>query len=106
MVVTKEHRSFLRKKTDSSPHSIKSNAFNRSYNSACSYREHLFLSCHQHKYHALYPRFWGLLMFGTFSIINIIVLLNLLIAMMNHSYQLISVSSVSVTRAVVTPLVQ
>ena len=49
-----------------------------------------------------YSRFWGLLMFGTFSIINIIVLLNLLIAMMNHSYQLISVSSVSVTRAVVT----
>lgn len=34
-------------------------------------------------------------MFGTFSVINIIVLLNLLIAMMNHSYQLISVSSVS-----------
>ncbi|XP_023336908.1 transient receptor potential-gamma protein [Eurytemora carolleeae] len=37
-----------------------------------------------------FTRFWGLLMFGTFSIINIIVLLNLLIAMMNHSYQLIS----------------
>ena len=33
-------------------------------------------------------------MFGSFSVINIIVLLNLLIAMMNHSYQLISVSSV------------
>ncbi len=32
-------------------------------------------------------------MFGSFSVINIIVLLNLLIAMMNHSYQLISVSS-------------
>merc|ERR1719219_2637150 len=32
-------------------------------------------------------------MFGSFSLINIIVLLNLLIAMMNHSYQLISVSS-------------
>ena len=42
-------------------------------------------------------RFWGLIMFGSFSLINIIVLLNLLIAMMNHSYQLISVSSVSVT---------
>merc|ERR550534_464796 len=40
-----------------------------------------------------FTRFWGLIMFGTFSIINIIVLLNLLIAMMNHSYQLISVSS-------------
>lgn len=31
-------------------------------------------------------------MFGTYSVINIVVLLNLLIAMMNHSYQLISVS--------------
>ena len=41
-----------------------------------------------------FTRFWGLIMFGSFSIINIIVLLNLLIAMMNHSYQLISVSSV------------
>lgn len=29
---------------------------------------------------------------GTYSVINIVVLLNLLIAMMNHSYQLISVS--------------
>ena len=42
-----------------------------------------------------FTRFWGLSMFGSFSVINIIVLLNLLIAMMNHSYQLISVSSVS-----------
>ena len=42
-----------------------------------------------------FTRFWGLVMFGSFSVINIIVLLNLLIAMMNHSYQLISVSSVS-----------
>ena len=41
-----------------------------------------------------FTRFWGLIMFGSFSLINIIVLLNLLIAMMNHSYQLISVSSV------------
>ena len=41
-----------------------------------------------------FTRFWGLVMFGSFSVINIIVLLNLLIAMMNHSYQLISVSSV------------
>merc|ERR1719471_2333261 len=40
-----------------------------------------------------FTRFWGLIMFGSFSLINIIVLLNLLIAMMNHSYQLISVSS-------------
>ena len=43
-----------------------------------------------------FTRFWGLVMFGSFSIINIIVLLNLLIAMMNHSYQLISVSSVRI----------
>lgn len=34
-----------------------------------------------------------MLMFGTYSVINIVVLLNLLIAMMNHSYQLISVGN-------------
>ena len=34
-----------------------------------------------------FTRFFGLLMFGCYSFINIIVLLNLLIAMMNHSYQ-------------------
>lgn len=39
-----------------------------------------------------FTRFWGMLMFGTYSVINIVVLLNLLIATMNHSYQLISVS--------------
>jgi hypothetical protein len=44
-----------------------------------------------------FTRFWGLLMFGSYSVINIVVLINLLIAMMNHSYQLISVSSVSWT---------
>ncbi|XP_018406450.1 PREDICTED: transient receptor potential-gamma protein [Cyphomyrmex costatus] len=38
----------------------------------------------------VFTRFWGMLMFGTYSVINIVVLLNLLIAMMNHSYQLIS----------------
>ncbi|XP_015916803.1 transient receptor potential-gamma protein-like [Parasteatoda tepidariorum] len=37
-----------------------------------------------------YTRFWGLLMFGSYSVINVVVLLNLLIAMMNHSYQIIS----------------
>jgi len=42
-----------------------------------------------------FTRFWGMLMFGTYSVINIVVLLNLLIAMMNHSYQLISVKSQS-----------
>lgn len=41
----------------------------------------------------IFTRFWGMLMFGTYSVINIVVLLNLLIAMMNHSYQLISVST-------------
>jgi hypothetical protein len=42
----------------------------------------------------VFTRFWGMLMFGTYSVINIVVLLNLLIAMMNHSYQLISVSAI------------
>ncbi|KAL1434873.1 hypothetical protein MTO96_001752 [Rhipicephalus appendiculatus] len=37
-----------------------------------------------------YTRFWGLLMFGSYSVINIVVLLNLLIAMMSNSYQRIS----------------
>ncbi|KAL0272779.1 UNVERIFIED_CONTAM: hypothetical protein PYX00_005624 [Menopon gallinae] len=36
-----------------------------------------------------YTRFWGLLMFGSYSVINIIVLLNLLIAMMSNSYAVI-----------------
>ncbi|KAE8743920.1 hypothetical protein FOCC_FOCC009478 [Frankliniella occidentalis] len=36
-----------------------------------------------------YTRFWGLLMFGAYSVINIIVLLNLLIAMMSNSYAMI-----------------
>lgn len=33
-----------------------------------------------------YTRFWGLLMFGSYCFINVIVLLNLLIAMMSNSY--------------------
>ena len=40
-----------------------------------------------------FTRFWGMLMFGCYSTINITILLNLFIAMMNHSYQLISVSA-------------
>ncbi|XP_043266628.1 transient-receptor-potential-like protein isoform X2 [Venturia canescens] len=36
-----------------------------------------------------YTRFWGLLMFGSYSVINVIVLLNLLIAMMSNSYAVI-----------------
>lgn len=38
-----------------------------------------------------YTRFWGLLMFGSYSVINVIVLLNLLIAMMSNSYAMIEV---------------
>ena len=41
-------------------------------------------------------------MFGTFSIINIIVLLNLLIAMMNHSYQVLSLTLILVQFPVLT----
>lgn len=37
-----------------------------------------------------FTRFWALLMFGSYSVINIIVLLNMLIAMMSNSYQMIS----------------
>ncbi|KAH9397620.1 Short transient receptor putative channel 1 [Tyrophagus putrescentiae] len=37
-----------------------------------------------------YTRFWAMHMFGVYSVINVAVLLNLLIAMMNHSYQQIS----------------
>jgi len=36
-----------------------------------------------------YTRFWSMLMFGAYSVINIIVLLNLLIAMMSNSYSFI-----------------
>lgn len=39
-----------------------------------------------------FTRFWSLLIFGCYSVINIIVLLNMLIAMMSNSYQIISVS--------------
>jgi transient-receptor-potential-like protein len=38
-----------------------------------------------------YTRFWGLLMFGSYSVINVIVLLNLLIAMMSNSFAMIVV---------------
>lgn len=48
-----------------------------------------------------FTRFWGMLIFGTYSVINIVVLLNLLIAMMNHSYQLIFVSDLCNTLNVV-----
>ncbi|RWS15299.1 transient receptor potential ion channel subfamily C trp-like protein, partial [Dinothrombium tinctorium] len=37
-----------------------------------------------------FTRFWGMLMFGSYSVINVVVLLNLLIAMMSNSFQLIS----------------
>lgn len=39
-----------------------------------------------------FTRFWGLLMFGSYCMINIIVLLNMLIAMMSNSYAVIAVS--------------
>ena len=38
-------------------------------------------------------RFWGLLMFGSYSVCNLIVLLNMLIAMMSTSYTAISLRS-------------
>ncbi|CAG0918283.1 unnamed protein product [Notodromas monacha] len=37
-----------------------------------------------------YTRFWAMLMFGCYSIINVVVLLNLLIAMMSHSFTVIT----------------
>ncbi len=40
-----------------------------------------------------FTRFWALLMFGSYSVCNIIVLLNMLIAMMSNSYQVISEKS-------------
>uniref|UniRef100_A0A6G1S4Q2 Transient receptor potential-gamma protein n=1 Tax=Aceria tosichella TaxID=561515 RepID=A0A6G1S4Q2_9ACAR len=40
-----------------------------------------------------YTRFWALLMFGCYCFINVIVVLNLLVAMMNHSYDKISTRS-------------
>lgn len=43
-----------------------------------------------------YTRFWGLLMFGSYSVINVIVLLNLLIAMMSNSYAMITVGASSI----------
>ena len=42
-----------------------------------------------------FTRFWGLLMFGSYSLINIIVLLNMLIAMMSNSYAVIAVINFS-----------
>ena len=40
-----------------------------------------------------FTRFWALLMFGCYSVCNITVLLNMLIAMMSNSYQSISMRS-------------
>lgn len=37
-----------------------------------------------------YTRFWSMLIFGSYSVINVVVLLNLLIAMMSNSYALIT----------------
>jgi Ion transport protein len=41
-----------------------------------------------------FTRFWALLIFGSYSVINVIVLLNMLIAMMSSSYQIISVCQI------------
>ncbi|OAD57353.1 Transient-receptor-potential-like protein [Eufriesea mexicana] len=51
----------------------------------------LFASCQSFELTGIksYTRFWGLLMFGSYSVINVIVLLNLLIAMMSNSYAVI-----------------
>ena len=38
-----------------------------------------------------FTRFWGMLMYGSYNVINVIVLLNLLIAMMSNSYAIIEV---------------
>lgn len=40
-----------------------------------------------------FTEFVGATMFGTYNVISLVVLLNMLIAMMNNSYQLIAVSS-------------
>ena len=40
-----------------------------------------------------FTRFWALLMFGCYSVCNLVVLLNMLIAMMSNSYQIISEKS-------------
>lgn len=40
-----------------------------------------------------FTRFWGLLMFGCYCVINVVVLLNLLIAMISNSYNAISEKS-------------
>ena len=50
-----------------------------------------------------YTRFWGMMMFGTFSIINVVVLLNLLIAMMSNSYTLITVSVTFSSSGIIMP---
>lgn len=38
-----------------------------------------------------YTRFWALFMFAAYSVINVTILLNLLIAMMSNSYSVIEV---------------
>lgn len=40
-----------------------------------------------------FTEFVGATMFGTYNVISLVVLLNMLIAMMNNSYQLIAVSA-------------
>lgn len=50
-----------------------------------------------------FTEFVGATMFGTYNVISLVVLLNMLIAMMNNSYQLIAVSeSMSVLKGLVS----
>lgn len=46
-----------------------------------------------------FTEFVGSTMFGTYNIISLVVLLNMLIAMMNNSYQLIAVSVMPLTHS-------
>lgn len=47
-----------------------------------------------------FTEFVGATMFGTYNVISLVVLLNMLIAMMNNSYQLIAVSLLSRTEII------
>ena len=50
-----------------------------------------------------FTEFVGATMFGTYNIISLVVLLNMLIAMMNNSYQHIAVSHPSIIQRGLTP---
>lgn len=50
-----------------------------------------------------FTEFVGATMFGTYNVISLVVLLNMLIAMMNNSYQLIAVSYLILSRFYFSP---